>query len=54
MKGSQERIKESYKYIPLDRLCLSLNVALHLVKSANQLTEEQQWAKLALVKENSS
>nr|WP_252894671.1 hypothetical protein [Veillonella denticariosi] len=30
----KKRIQEATKYIPLERLCLSLNAALHPVKSA--------------------
>ena len=47
----KERIKEATKYIPLDRLCLSPQCGFASCEIGNQLTEEEQWAKLALVKE---
>ena len=42
---------EAAKYIPLDRLCLSPQCGFASCEIGNKLTEEQQWAKLALVKE---
>ena len=45
------RIREAAKYIPLDRLCLSPQCGFASCEIGNKLTEEQQWAKLALVKE---
>ena len=45
------RIKESQKYISLDRLCLSPQCGFASCEIGNKLTEEEQWAKLALVKE---
>ena len=45
------RIHEAAKYIPLDRLCLSPQCGFASCEIGNKLTEEQQWAKLALVKE---
>ena len=47
----KERIKEATKYIPLERLCLSPQCGFASCEIGNQLTEEEQWAKLALVKE---
>ncbi len=46
-----ERIHEAAKYIPLDRLCLSPQCGFASCEIGNKLTEEQQWAKLKLVKE---
>lgn len=46
-----ERIHEASKYIPLDRLYLSPQCGFASCEIGNKLTEEQQWAKLALVKE---
>ena len=46
-----ERIKEASKYIPLDRLYLSPQCGFASCEIGNKLTEEQQWAKLSLVKE---
>ena len=45
------RIHEAAKYIPLDRLCLSPQCGFASCEIGNKLTEGQQWAKLALVKE---
>lgn len=45
------RIHEAAKYIPLDRLCLSPQCGFASCECGNVLTEEEQWAKLALVKE---
>lgn len=45
------RIEQAAKYIPLDRLCLSPQCGFASCEIGNKLTEEQQWAKLALVKE---
>ena len=45
------RIHEAANYIPLDRLYLSPQCGFASCEIGNKLTEEQQWAKLALVKE---
>ena len=45
------RIHEAEKYIPIDRLCLSPQCGFASSEIGNKITEEQQWAKLALVKE---
>ena len=45
------RIHDAAKYIPLDRLCLSPQCGFASCEIGNKLTEAQQWAKLALVKE---
>ena len=45
------RIHEAARYIPLDRLCLSPQCGFASCEIGNKLTETQQWAKLALVKE---
>ena len=45
------RIHEAAKYIPLDRLCLSPQCGFASCDVGNNLTEEEQWAKLKLVKE---
>ena len=44
-------IHEAAKYISLDRLCLSPQCGFASCEIGNKLTEEEQWAKLALVKE---
>ena len=45
------RIKEAAKYVPLERLYLSPQCGFASCEIGNKLTEEEQWAKLALVKE---
>ena len=45
------RIHQAAKYIPLERLCLSPQCGFASCEIGNKLTEEQQWAKHALVKE---
>ncbi|MDO4285311.1 MAG: 5-methyltetrahydropteroyltriglutamate--homocysteine S-methyltransferase [Eubacteriales bacterium] len=45
------RIHDAAGYLPLDRLCLSPQCGFASCEIGNKLTEEQQWAKLALVKE---
>ena len=45
------RIKEASKYVPLERLCLSPQCGFASCEIGNKLTEEEQWAKLRLVKE---
>lgn len=46
-----ERIHEAAKYVPLERLCLSGQCGFASCEIGNKLTEEQQWAKLTLIKE---
>lgn len=46
-----KRIREAAKYIPLGRLCLSPQCGFASCEIGNKLTEEEQWAKLRLVKE---
>ncbi|MEI3464023.1 MAG: hypothetical protein V8Q46_04160 [Bifidobacterium angulatum] len=43
------RIEEASKYVPLERLCLSTQCGFASTEEGNKLTEEQQWAKIALV-----
>ena len=45
------RIHEAAKYVPLERLCLSPQCGFASCEVGNLLTEEEQWAKLKLVKE---
>lgn len=45
------RIHEAEKYVSLDRLCLSPQCGFASCEIGNKLTEEEQWAKLKLVKE---
>ncbi|MBQ0066205.1 MAG: 5-methyltetrahydropteroyltriglutamate--homocysteine methyltransferase [Firmicutes bacterium] len=46
-----QRIHEATQYIPLERLCLSPQCGFASCEIGNKLTEEEQWAKLKLVKE---
>lgn len=45
------RIKEASKYVPLENLYLSPQCGFASCEIGNKLTEEEQWAKLKLVKE---
>ncbi len=45
------RIHEAAKYVPLERLCLSPQCGFASCEIGNKLSEEEQWAKIALVKE---
>lgn len=45
------RIHKAAKYVPLDRLCLSPQCGFASCEIGNKLTEKEQWAKLALVRE---
>ncbi|SCY49488.1 hypothetical protein [Ruminococcus sp. YE282] len=45
------RIHEAAKYVPLDRLALSPQCGFASCEIGNKLTEDEQWAKLKLVKE---
>lgn len=45
------RIHEAAEYVPLDRLALSPQCGFASCEIGNKLTEEEQWAKLKLVKE---
>ncbi len=47
----KKRIYEAAKYIPLERLCLSPQCGFASCEIGNKLTEDEQWAKLELVKE---
>ncbi|QHQ61532.1 5-methyltetrahydropteroyltriglutamate--homocysteine S-methyltransferase [Anaerocolumna sedimenticola] len=46
-----KRIHEAAKYIPLERLCLSPQCGFASTEEGNKLTEEEQWAKLQLVRD---
>ena len=45
------RIHEAAQYVPLENLCLSPQCGFASCEIGNKLTDEEQWAKLALVKE---
>jgi methionine synthase II (cobalamin-independent) len=46
-----ERIHQAEQYIPLDRLCVSPQCGFASCEIGNKLTEEEQWAKLQLVRD---
>ena len=46
-----ERIRDAAKYVPLENLYLSPQCGFASCEIGNKLTEKEQWAKLALVKE---
>ena len=45
------RIKEASQYVSLDDLALSTQCGFASTEEGNQLTEDQQWAKIKLVVE---
>ena len=45
------RIHEAEKYVPLERLALSPQCGFASTEEGNLLTDEDQWKKLALVRE---
>lgn len=46
-----DRIHEAEKYLPLSQLCLSPQCGFASTEEGNILTEDQEWAKVRLVKE---
>lgn len=47
----KRRIDEAAKYVPLDQLCLSAQCGFASHTTGNVLSEDQQWAKLAMIVE---
>jgi 5-methyltetrahydropteroyltriglutamate--homocysteine methyltransferase len=47
----KRRIDEASKFVPLEQLCLSPQCGFSSTVDGNDLTEDQQWAKLALIVE---
>lgn len=45
------RIKEASKFVPLEKISLSTQCGFSSTEEGNDLTYDQQWAKIALVKE---
>ena len=45
------RIREASRFVPLDRLSISPQCGFASCEIGNKLTEEEQWAKIALVKD---
>ena len=46
----EARIAEAAKYVPLDQLCLSPQCGFASTEEGNKLTEDEQWAKVDLIK----
>lgn len=46
-----KRIEEAAQYVDLNRICLSPQCGFASTEEGNHLTEEQQWRKLAFIKE---
>jgi 5-methyltetrahydropteroyltriglutamate--homocysteine methyltransferase len=49
MDDIKRRLDEASKFAPLDQLCLSPQCGFASTEEGNVLTEEQQWAKLAMI-----
>jgi 5-methyltetrahydropteroyltriglutamate--homocysteine methyltransferase len=47
----KRRLEEAARYAPLDQLCLSPQCGFASTEEGNVLTEDQQWAKLAMIVE---
>ncbi len=45
------RIREASRYVPLERLCLSTQCGFASTEEGNVLSEEQQWAKIRLIRD---
>lgn len=45
------RVKEATLYVPKEQLCLSPQCGFASTEEGNDLTEEQQWAKIRMIKE---
>lgn len=50
LAGIKERLTEATKLIPLENLALSTQCGFASTEEGNDLTEEEQWAKLAYIK----
>jgi 5-methyltetrahydropteroyltriglutamate--homocysteine methyltransferase len=48
-EGIVARVKEAAQHMPLENMCLSPQCGFSSTVEGNQVTEEQQWAKLRLV-----
>ncbi|WP_138494422.1 5-methyltetrahydropteroyltriglutamate--homocysteine S-methyltransferase [Paenibacillus pinistramenti] len=46
-----KRIEEAQQYVDLNRICLSPQCGFASTEEGNHLTEEQQWRKIAFIKE---
>ena len=45
------RIHEASRFVPLERLCLSTQCGFASTEEGNELSEDQQWAKIRLIRE---
>ena len=48
-EGLIARVKEASQFMPLDNMCLSPQCGFSSTVEGNQITEDQQWAKLRLI-----
>ena len=46
-----ERLREATDYLPVNQLCLSPQCGFASTEEGNLLTEEEQWTKIAFIKE---
>ena len=44
-----ERVEDASQHVPLDRLCLSPQCGFSSTVHGNEITHDDQWAKLGLV-----
>ena len=47
----KRRVEEAVKYVPLEQLCLSPQCGFASTEEGNILSEDEQWAKLAMIVE---
>jgi 5-methyltetrahydropteroyltriglutamate--homocysteine methyltransferase len=45
----KRRLEEASRYAPIEQLCLSPQCGFASTEEGNVLTEDQQWAKLAMI-----
>jgi 5-methyltetrahydropteroyltriglutamate--homocysteine methyltransferase len=45
----KRRIEQAARFVDVDQLCLSPQCGFSSTKEGNDLTQDQQWAKLALI-----
>ncbi|WP_443808906.1 hypothetical protein [Dialister hominis] len=45
------RVEEASQYVPKDQLCLSPQCGFASTEEGNALTEEEQWAKVRLIRD---
>jgi 5-methyltetrahydropteroyltriglutamate--homocysteine methyltransferase len=50
----KRRVEEAARYADIDQLCISGQCGFSSTKEGNSLTQEQQWAKLALIAETAA